>query len=150
LGDLAAAATGPVALARFANAEQGAVTKWTLTDASGNAYSGVAQPIAFPGATGTRMYNGTAFTNVTTALVGSLRNVQENLAFLGSRIQGEVNGTNGAWTAALQGHRLVLKPTFGDVDSDTTASLTSGPTYNIGGDTELFDSTPGPSVQAPR
>src|SRR5262249_7862023 len=114
LGDLSDA-RGPLGLASFANAEQAALANWTLTDASGKAYSGVAQPIVFPGAAGTRMYNGTAFTGVTPALVGSLRNVRENFAFLGSAIEGEVNGTNGSWTAAMQGHRLVLTPTFGSV-----------------------------------
>jgi hypothetical protein len=142
-------------LASFANTEQAAVAEWTLTDASGQAYSGVAQPIAFPGAAGTRMYNGTAFTGVTPALVGSLRNVRENLAFFGSAIEGPGHGTHGSWTAAMQGHRLVLTPTFGGVDSDTTAALTSNDSppspaaYNIGNDAEPFDSTPGPaSVQA--
>src|SRR5262249_27029512 len=125
------------------------------TDASGKAYSGVAQPIAFPGAAGTRMYNGMAFTGVTPALVGSLRNVRENFAFLGSAIEGEENGTNGSWSAAMQGHRLGLTPTFGGADSDTTAALTSGnpapppAAYNIGSTDEPFDSTLGPaSVQA--
>jgi hypothetical protein len=101
------------------------------------------------------MCNGTAFTGVTLALAGSLRNVIENFAFLGRAIEGEVNGTNGAWIATMQGHRLVLTPTFGSVDADINAALTStnsGPppvAYNIGADNQPFDSTPGPaSVQA--
>jgi hypothetical protein len=55
----------------------------------------------------------------------------------------------------MQGHRLVLTPTFGGVDSDTTAALTSNnpapppAAYNIGSNDEPFDSTPEPaSVQA--
>jgi hypothetical protein len=142
-------------LANIANAERGAFTEWTLTDASGKAYSGVGQPISFPRVAGARMYNGTAFTDGTLAFAGSLRNVIENLAFLGRAIEEEVHGTNGAWTATMQGHRLVLTPTFGSVDSDIKAALTSTNAepppvaYNIGADNQPFDSTPGPaSVQA--
>lgn len=40
LGNLSAP-DGPEVLANFANAEQGALTEWTLADASGKAYSGV-------------------------------------------------------------------------------------------------------------
>jgi Bacteriophage tail sheath protein len=128
--------------ADFAAAEQADFKRWSINDASGQSFSN--RPVTFAG--GTAMFNGTQFAG-TTAFSGSLLNVQENLRRLAVSVR---DRTKPFWTAALQGHRLVLVPTFGNVNSDTTAILTSddgaGAGYDIGAAGQPFPPAPNRSA----
>jgi hypothetical protein len=129
----------PAALAAFVIVQTADFQSWTLTDNSGGAHSGNSQTITFPA----NMYEGTRFTP-SGVFIGSLKNVQENLERLGDHISSEAI-TKGLWKASVQGLRLVLTPTYGDVNSDTGATFTgtgsSGTPYNIGGSGNLFNGT---------
>lgn len=123
-------------LGNFAVTDQADFKRWTLSDASGENFLNKPGPFTD---SGSKMYNGTRFES-TDAFSGSLLNVQENLRRLATSIR---NNTKKFWTAAVHGHRLVLVPIFGDVNSDTTATLTSdneeqGGGYNIGEEGALF------------
>jgi phage tail sheath protein FI len=133
---------GLVALNGFAEAQKQDLANWTLSDSSGGAHSGVAQPITFPGTATDPMYVGAAFPP-SGVFLGSLRNVHENLQFLANAIAAN---TGNLWRAAVQGqgHRMVLTPSYGGVNADTTATLASGPGYDLG--TGLF--TANPNVRA--
>jgi hypothetical protein len=133
---------GLAGLNGFAEAEKLDLANWTLTDSSGGTHSGIAQSITFPGTATEPMYVGSSFVPGgiydPSVFVGSLRNVRENLKFLANAIEA---GANNLWDASVQGHRLVLKPNYGGVNLDTTATLTSSPGYDIGSGTELFSSS---------
>jgi phage tail sheath protein FI len=123
-------------LTKFAGAQQNTFGVWTLKDSSGFVQHS-ATPV-FPSPTDP-MYVGT-LSNVG---VGSLRNVRQNLQILADSIN---TNSHNQWKAALQGLRLVLRPQFGGVNSDTTATLTSSGTFNIGAAGQLFESSPPANV----
>lgn len=135
----------PSTLAEFVAVQAADFDHWTLTDNSGGAHSGIARAITFPA----NMYEGAAF-DATAApyggapFLGSLLNVRENLQDLGENISSQA-GTNSQWKAATYGLRLILTPAYGDVNSDTTATLTStgssGTPYNIGAAGNPFNGT---------
>jgi hypothetical protein len=122
----------------FAGGAQNDFGAWTLTDASAVG-SHTATPIF--AAPGSRMYSGTVSAG---SGVGSLLNVRENLQILADSINANTLDANGQalWRAALQGYRLVLRPQFGDVNSDTTAIFTSNVAFNIGDTNQLFEGPP--------
>jgi phage tail sheath protein FI len=135
----------PIALAQFVVVQAVSFESWTLSDNSGGTHSGNTQAITFPA----NMYAGTAFNAGAapyngTPFLGSLLNVRENLEKLGNDISSEAI-TNGSWKANVQGLRLVLTPTYGDVKSDTNTTLTSTGSsispYDIGAAANLFDGT---------
>jgi phage tail sheath protein FI len=119
-------------LTAFAGAQQNAFGQWTLTDSSGTGPHSATPTFSSPAG---RMYAGTA----STAGVGSLRNVRQNLQILADSINAN---TGNRWKAALQGLRLVLRPQFGGVNSDTTATLTSDGGFDIGAASQLFEGPP--------
>ncbi len=135
----------PAALAEFVVVQAADFDHWTLTDNSGGTHSGTQRPITFPA----NMYEGTSF-DATAApyggapFLGSLLNVRENLEDLGDNISSAAI-TNGLWNAAVHGLRLVLTPTYGDVNSDTGVIListgSSGAPYNIGAAANPFNGT---------
>lgn len=110
-----------VQLNALANADGSAFGNFNLTDASGDPAHNA--PVPLP----TGSLFGPA---ISTVFVGSLRNVRTNLQSLANTI---AQNSNGDWTAALQGYRLVLTPTFGTVNADATAVLTTTGAFNIGG-----------------
>jgi hypothetical protein len=120
-------------LTNFAGARQNDFGQWTLNDASGLGPHSATPTFAAPG---NAMYAGTASTGVG---VGSLLNVRENLLILADSINAN---TGNQWNASLQGFRLVLRPRFGGVNSDTTAALSSSGVFDIGANGQLFE---GPS-----
>ncbi|MGH8563240.1 MAG: phage tail sheath family protein [Gammaproteobacteria bacterium] len=126
----------PAALEEFVVVQAANFESWTLTDNSGGTHSGNAQAITFPA----NMYEGTAFDASAAPyngapFLGSLLNVRANLEKLGDDVSSEAI-TDGLWKADVLDLRLVLTPTYGDVNSDTGAALTStgsgGTPYNIG------------------
>jgi phage tail sheath protein FI len=129
----------PEPLEEFAIQAGTSITRWTLTDSSGGAHSGNARPITFPAF----LFEGTRFTP-SGVFDGSLKNVQENLEKLADSISADA-GTGGFWKAEVHGLRLILTPTYGSVNSDTTATLTSddgaGGGYNIGAAGNPFNGT---------
>ena len=139
LGNLATAPL-PERLEVFATRDATSITRWTLTDSSGDAAQGKARAITFPAF----LFEGTHFTPGG-VFDGSLKNVQENLEKLAAAISADA-GTGGLWKAEVHGLRLILIPTYGGVNSDRTAILTSdngvvGGGYNIGGTGNLFSGT---------
>ncbi len=127
----------PAALEEFAVVQAADFESWTLTDNSGGAHSGSTQAITFPAT----MYQGTRFAP-SGVFVGSLKNVQENLENLGDAIEAI---TSELWKANVHGLRLVLTPAYGDVNSDTGATLIStgsgGTPYDIGAAGNPFNGT---------
>jgi Bacteriophage tail sheath protein len=142
LGDVDPSGEIIVNLADFAATNQSDFKRWSLSDASGQNFSN--NGVTFGG--GARMFNGTRFTP-TTAFSGSLLNVRENLDRLATAIR---DRTRKFWTTAVHGHRLVLVPIFGNVNSDPTARLTSdngaGAGYNIGAAGGLFPPAAAPAT----
>lgn len=141
--DLGALAASPLPLAErlaaFAVVQGAEFDQWTLTDHSGGTHSGTPQTITFP----TNMYTGTAFDASAAPyngahFLGSLRNVRKNLENLGDIIS---STTKGLWKSATQGFRLILTPTYGNVNSDSGAILTSGTKYDIGASGNPFNGT---------
>jgi uncharacterized protein len=132
--------SGPelAALNGFAAAQKQDFANWTLSDSSGGAHSGVAQPITFPGTATEPLHVGAAF-SPSGVFLGSLRNVRENLQFLANAIAAN---TNNLWRTSIQGHRMVLTPNYGSVNADITATLTSGTAYNVGTGIGLFTANP--------
>ena len=126
--------TGLQALNTFAATQKSNFGDWTMSDSSGGAHSGNPQAITFPGTGSDPMFVGTLFVP-TGIFLGSLRNVRENLQIFAGAINGLADGP---WTASVQGHRMVLTPTFGGVNSDTSADIIST-TYNVGDTGDLFD-----------
>jgi hypothetical protein len=131
----------PERLAAFAVVQAADFAHWTLTDHSGGAYSTHPQDISFLG----QMYQDTAFDPSKAPyhgapFLGSLLNVRANLEKLGNNI---ADITGGLWRAAVHGFRLILTPTYGDVNADTGAALTSSGagSYNIGAVGNPFDAT---------
>ncbi|MEO7650217.1 MAG: phage tail sheath C-terminal domain-containing protein [Bryobacteraceae bacterium] len=116
----------------FAGATKSTFGKWTLTDSSGLGPHSATPAFSAPAG---RMYLGSA----SAVGVGSLRNVRENLQVLVDSIN---NNTSKKWKASLQGMRLVLRPQFGGVNSDTTAKLASDGTFNVGAAGQLFVGPP--------
>jgi hypothetical protein len=95
------------------------------------------------------MYIGTKFESTISVLVGSLKNVSENLSLLAKSI---TNETNGLWDAKCHGFRMALRPNFGTANTDTTAQLdsddgTTGSGFSIGDTGQMLDnqSTPASS-----
>ena len=140
-----------VALSNFAEVSNFAT--WTLNDSSGFGPHTDTPSFIRPG---TAMYNGTVYDVQPESPgepqpnpgEGSLRNVRQNLQRLVSSINENTQSPNGQqlWNASLQGYRIVLRPQFGGVNSDTTASLNSMPEpsdppepYNIGATGQFFN-----------
>ena len=122
--------TDTPALTSFASSLKSDFGAWTLTDVSGVGPHTATPVFSLPAAS--RMYVGT----VSAVGVGSLLNVRENLQILADSINAN---TNNRWRVSLQGLRLVMRPQFGGVNTDTTARLTSGGAFNIGGPNQFFD-----------
>lgn len=115
--------TGGAVDALFAFAEANDAGTWELTDRSGaSPNSGT------PNFVGTSRYEGTAFQVASvTDLVGSLRNVSENLQGLADSIETNTSaGGPSLWKASLQGYRIVLSPSFeeNNPNKDANAALT--------------------------
>jgi phage tail sheath protein FI len=110
-----------------------AVATWQLVDANGtrSASTGFAAADA--------LFKGAAYTPPLAAVLGSLLNLRANLRQLGQAIVA-AQPAGQKWTATLQGHRLVLVPTYGDVDADASGRLTSTGSggYDIGASGEVF------------
>lgn len=129
----------PEPLEEFATQAGTSMKRWTLKDNSGGAHSNQPRAITFPAF----LYEDTRFMP-SGVFDGSLRNVQENLEKLADSISADA-GTGGFWKAEVHGLRLILTPTYGGVNSDTTATLTSddgaGGGYNIGAAGNPFNGT---------
>lgn len=133
------------ALLNFAAASD--LGTWTLTDSSAvGAYSNA------PTFSGGSFYEGSAYDVSLPANpgVGSLINVRENLQIIADSINANAQDLSGQalWDATIQGYRLVLRPRFGDKNSDAAAVLTSDGGYNIGANNELFGQTPTSSANS--
>ena len=149
------------ALSSFAESTAGTFGEWQLNDSSG-----------FPSHTGTPtftrpnepMYNSTVYDvdeepepgePPPNPGIGSLLNVRQKLQQLADSINANARRTDNdqpLWNATLQGYRLVLKPLFGDKNSDVGASLTSpNPAggYDLGADGQFFDTLPAPPPNPP-
>lgn len=116
-------------LTNFAGSQKGDFGAWTLTDVSGVGPHTATPAFSLPA--GTPMYEGPA----SSVGAGSLLNVRENLQILADSINAN---TSNRWRASLQGLRLVLRPQFGGVNTDTTATLTSDGGFDIGDANQLF------------
>lgn len=128
-----ASSTDPVdALANFAEAIGDDIGAWTLADSSGQGPHGPQSPGLGP----EPMYVGTASSGVG---IGSLLNVRQNLQRLADSINDNVADQ---WSAALQGFRLVLRPRFGNENSDTSAELTTDGTPDLGAAGQMLDFHP--------
>ncbi len=112
-------------LSQFLQAENVDVANITLTD-SVNGTS----PAVSPAYVGTVMWNRQVADD--TDLSISLRNGRDNLDAIAAAIN---NSSDIRWNAHRQGYRLVLRPEFGDADTDTTATLTASSDDAIGNDT---------------
>lgn len=126
------------ALSQFADSN--GTGMWTLTDASGGGSPNFTGTPIFPN---TPMFTGTAYDVAANPGAGSLRNVRENLQILADSINANTEDASGQsyWNTSLQGLRLVLRPLFGNVNSDITATLTSAGSYNLNGAGNFFDAT---------
>ncbi len=129
----------PEPLEELATQQGPSFKRWTLKDSSGGAHSNQPRTITFPDF----LYEDTRFTP-SGVFNGSLKNVQENLEKLADSISADA-GTGGFWKAEVHGLRLILTPTYGGVNSDTMAILTSddggGGGYNIGAPGNPFNET---------
>jgi phage tail sheath protein FI len=117
-------------LTDFAGSLKSDFGAWTLTDVSGVGPHTATPVFSLPA--GSRMYVGTP----PEVGEGSLLNVRENLQLLADSIN---NNPTKRWRASLQGLRLVLRPQFGGVNTDTTATLTSDGGFDIGAANQLFE-----------
>ncbi|MBE9066463.1 phage tail sheath family protein [Leptolyngbya cf. ectocarpi LEGE 11479] len=112
---------------------------WTLSDASG-----FSPHTDSPTFAGTPFSQGTVYDVAANPGLGSLLNVRQNLQILADSINANAQDADGqpVWNASLQGYRLVLRPLFGDKNSDATATLVSDGAYDLGADAQFFDPTP--------
>ena len=107
-------------LTNLADQDQTEITEYELKDSAGtHLFTGVNL------GTGGKMY-------ARTGKPDSLIHVKERLELLANRINSDAAvSTAFDWSAAVHGHRLVLKPNFGSANT-TATSFKTRPSYNLG------------------